>query len=160
MNDLISRQKAIDVIETKKVNEFGNYREYNVAFNDGLRAAVIVLEDLPSAQPKPITVNIDHELTPYEYEKLRKDMANAPIMLLPSAQKWIPCSERLPEDVEIGEEYPIVIFCTKDNTYCGFYENEYRNWWTAPEDTRVDISDVIAWMPLPEPYREETNNEM
>ena len=50
MNDLISRQKAIDAIEAKEVDEFGHYREYNVAFNDGLRSAVYSIEDLPSAQ--------------------------------------------------------------------------------------------------------------
>lgn len=31
--------------------------------------------------------------------------------------RWIPCKERLPEDVEIGEEYPTVIFSTKDAVY-------------------------------------------
>ena len=40
----------------------------------------------PSAQPEPIKINIDHELTKDEYEKLLKDMADAPIVLLPSAR--------------------------------------------------------------------------
>ena len=74
---------------------------------------------------------------------------------LPSAQpepQWIPCSERLPEDVEIGEEYPTVIFCTKDNVYVGFYEYYLGGRWWAAEDYTVDK--VIAWMPLPEPYQE------
>ena len=74
---------------------------------------------------------------------------------LPSAQpepQWIPCSERLPEDVEIGEEYPTVIFCTKDNVYVGFYEYYLGGRWWAAEDYTVDK--VIAWMPLPEPYKE------
>ena len=74
---------------------------------------------------------------------------------VPSAQpepQWIPCSERLPEDVEIGEEYPTVIFCTKDNVYVGFYEYYLGGRWWAAEDYTVD--NVIAWMPLPEPYKE------
>ena len=52
MSDLISRQMAIDAIEAKEANEFGNYMDYNVAFNDGLRSAVFALEELPSAQKK------------------------------------------------------------------------------------------------------------
>lgn len=58
MSDLISREQAInrqdsiDAIEAKEANEFGNYMEYNVAFNDGLRSAVFALEELPSAEPE------------------------------------------------------------------------------------------------------------
>lgn len=50
MSDYINRQDAIDAIEAKEANEFGNYMEYNVAFNDGLRSAVFALEELPSAE--------------------------------------------------------------------------------------------------------------
>ena len=73
---------------------------------------------------------------------------------LPSAepeQRWIPCSERLPDDVEIGEEYPAVIFCTDKATYAGFYEHNFGGKWWTEEDYTVDS--VIAWMPLPEPYK-------
>ena len=68
--------------------------------------------------------------------------------------RWIPCKERLPEDVEIGEEYPTVIFSTKDAVYCGFYEYYYGGNWWAEED--YIVNDVIAWKPLPEPYKENT----
>lgn len=78
---------------------------------------------------------------------------------LPSAQpepKWIPCNERLPEDVQIGDEYPIVIFCTKEKTYTGFYEYYLGGrWWTADCDSVVDR--VLAWMPLPKPWKGEAN---
>jgi len=69
------------------------------------------------------------------------------------AGRWIPCSERLPEDVEIGEEYPTVIFCTDKATYAGFYEHYLDGkWWTEGDYT---VDGVIAWMPLPEPYKGE-----
>jgi hypothetical protein len=70
------------------------------------------------------------------------------------AQEWVPVSDRLPEDVEIGEEYPTVIFSTKNAVYCGFYEYYYGgNWWAAED---YIVNDVIAWKPLPEPYKENT----
>lgn len=77
--DCISRQAAID-----SLNEV----------DDGasISTAITVVEEMPSAQPEPITINSDYELTQEEYEKRRKDikdMANAPIMLLPSVQPEI-----------------------------------------------------------------------
>lgn len=66
---------------------------------------------------------------------------------LPSAQQWIPCSERLPEQ-------------------SGFYLVTY-NWFGHLSrsiqhfdgyDFKIsttEIGDVTAWMPLPEPYKEE-----
>ena len=78
------------------------------------------------------------------------DIANAPT-IEPEPQ-WIPCSEGLPEDVEIGEEYPMVIFCTIDETYYGFleYTEHGRTWWSG--DAEYEVDEVIAWMPLPKPY--------
>ena len=127
MSDLISRQDAIDTIEAKEANEFGNYLEYNVAFNDGLRSAVYAIEDLPSAQ------------------------------------QWIPCSERFPEynvSVLTWDGYAFCIekripyICDDD----GFpIEGDY---WVGDEyddlesDCYPNLRDgaAIAWMPLPEPY--------
>ena len=77
-----------------------------------------------------------------------KVMAIRKIKNMPSAQpeqRWIPCSERLPNN---DGEY--VLFCDIDgDEYVGWYNG--FNWWTICED----VKDVIAWQPLPEPYRED-----
>ena len=93
-----------------------------------------------------------------QVEEIKRGVLNIPPANVQPVQ-WIPCSERLPEDVQIGDEYPIVIFCTKEKTYTGFYE-WYRGgrWWTAEGDYVVD--DVIAWRELPEPYRKGAGNEV
>ena len=73
-------------------------------------------------------------------------------------QRWIPCSERLPEN---DNEVLITVWDAEDDyveVYKGFYQG--HEWWTQwchgcskikGEPCGENI--VIAWMPLPEPYR-------
>lgn len=70
------------------------------------------------------------------------------------AQQWIPCSERLPE--KDGRYWAwCEIFVVPDHvddpcSYYGSREASYLNdhWYGD------DIGKVVAWMPLPEPYKE------
>ena len=45
-----------------------------------------------------------------------------------------------------------------DGTYAGYYSNR---WWYMCEDGEVTdvpiLANVIAWMPLPKPYKEKDN---
>jgi len=60
---------------------------------------------------------------------------------------WIPCSERLPE------KHESVIFTTKDGIVeAGWYDTEKN--WCVNEGYFPDAFEFIAWMPLPEPYKE------
>ena len=63
--------------------------------------------------------------------------------------KWIPCSERLPEKPEIGSDGYIVQTRRVVQPFVGYWDGRK---WTDEEDDVVD--EVIAWMPLPEPYKE------
>lgn len=65
--------------------------------------------------------------------------------------RWIPVSERLPEDREL------VLFSTKtDRVFEGRYfdDNTDRQWYSFRDDTFAWDNVVTAWMPLPEPYKE------
>lgn len=67
---------------------------------------------------------------------------------LPSAEpRWIPCGERLPEE----DGYYLVT-----NSKWGAPWREITLWVT---DGWSSDNKPIAWMPLPEPYREEKNND-
>ena len=69
------------------------------------------------------------------------------ILQLPSAQpeqRWIPCGERLPE------ERGFYLTTTKDKAV-------YCDYWNEDNFDRTEM--VIAWMPLPEPYKEERTEE-
>ena len=69
MTDLIERQAAIDAL-----NEV----------DDGasISTAITVIEELPSAQPEPLTVNIAREMDRETIEKLKESLKNAPVLIM------------------------------------------------------------------------------
>ena len=67
-------------------------------------------------------------------------------------QRWIPCSERLPDDTTY-ENHLVVVYCTKSGTVdVGWYEAFFKKWWRLEPDEET-CEEVVAWMPLPEPYK-------
>lgn len=72
---------------------------------------------------------------------------------LPSAQpeqRWIPVSEKLPG---FGQR---VLVSTANFVYEAIYFDEDAGWSTYNVSFKdVDGSKILAWMPLPEPYKEE-----
>lgn len=86
-----------------------------------------------------------------------RDALNA----LPSAERWVPCSERLPEATR--ESYWV---CTNIGSQ---HECRWTNsspiWTNLTTEWHWNIFDlpqytkVVAWMPLPEPYEEHSMEE-
>lgn len=85
-------------------------------------------------------------------------------LLVDKNNGWIPCSERLPEEekdylccyeyTEIGGTHKGEKF--KD--YGVFYHDGYK-WIKYWETINKKNIQVVAWQPLPEPYREEQEDE-
>ena len=50
MDDLISRQAAIEAVKSEKVKVF--HELYDEAWNDAINGCIDVIEQLPSAEPK------------------------------------------------------------------------------------------------------------
>ena len=76
---------------------------------------------------------------------------------------WIPVSERLPEDMQfvlmtirrMSKLYNHIPFIT-----VGYISWNQTAWWCAHDgDCTLHEIEVIAWMPLPEPYRKESEDK-
>lgn len=108
--------------------------------NQDIYNAIAVLEDYENTGITPDQLQVIEE----EYSKMAKELAE-----LRQQNRWVPVSERLPD---YNEEVLITNgkYVTIDTRY--FLENTEDG-----EAYTWDINgwdDVIAWMPLPEPYKE------
>ena len=83
-----------------------------------------------------------------EYEVCQITLEAMDSIMSMITEKWIPCSERLPEENQIC----IVTDETRQNTYeykfCKQTYDEEQGWTYLKHR-------IIAWMPLPEPYKED-----
>lgn len=146
MSDLISRQAALACFHAW-VDKHGD-----VCAPDDM-PEYRAIEKLPSAEPEKVCIaNIT--LSEEQLREAVEKAKNGIIQALPSAEperktgKWIPCSERLPEDdVEV-----FIYLFERSAPYIAWVED--CRWYT--EDFEVKKENYpTAWLPLPEPYREE-----
>lgn len=62
--------------------------------------------------------------------------------------RWIPISKRMPE-----ENTAVLVWCPeRKNIYCAYFEE--KQWWIFGADFQKVPFEVIAWMPLPQSYKE------
>ena len=74
--------------------------------------------------------------------------------------EWIPCSERLPEE---NGQYLITVKYVHVDGYDDIYA-EHGEWTDGKWDMFCfghcgKVENIIAWMPLPKPYKEERSEE-
>lgn len=87
----------------------------------------------------------EKQLSLFDWHNVEDELEEAPTAEIPG---WIPVSERLPEN----DEKVLCQTVTKKgqiNMVIGYYN--FDRWCCGMN------SNVIAWMPLPEPYKESDN---
>lgn len=89
-------------------------------------------------------------IPPHSFDLNRETTDILEAALLRDMQRWIPCSERLPE-------HRLYVLVTYKYEY-GLIDNGIT-WYSETENKWNTSREVIAWMPLPEPYREEGEQE-
>ena len=157
--DYISRADAIEALSRSSVYAWSTEQDL-VAHSWAIR----ILQSLPSADAESDDLiikgakGIQDGLYNIKDGKLFKYKANGGTVrtypIVPSAdavQGWIPCSERLPSE---SGDYLCTIPLDADETYTEvlmfhkgrFYEDD-AEWGATFHD------DVLAWMPLPKPYK-------
>ena len=126
--DCISRQEAINRIEVRRKitceSDPYNYEEWTKGYEEGIDDAIAMINSVP-----PVT---------------------------PQQTRWIPVSERLPEEaygciVTVMDTNPMTLE-EFENIYPDFVGWDGENWNDADGDSIP--FEVIAWMPLPQPYEE------
>ncbi len=127
------------------------FRHSPPTIND-IRDAEIEIQKINKFAQKPVIINwleISDDL-----EDVKTDNEQIPI------DGWIPVSERLPKEnktyictvLRFVDDYVYsaeLIYCPADDTWA---------WWDDPEGLYAfdyKTHRVVAWMPLPEPYRPE-----
>ena len=130
--DLIERKKAIDAVKEEWDGWSNEYDAETI-----VSYTCEALERLPSAQPE-VLAHGEGEL------------------IAQPEQRWIPCSERLPDIGERNVSEPCIVYCSNGAYgFAGLEENIFGQvGWNCERDDEYHepLGEVLAWMPLPERY--------
>lgn len=116
--------------------------------------AIDLLRKAPTAQQEQVCV-ANVTLTDEQVKEVVEKAKNAVISVIELEPHWIPCSERLPE--ENGQYLITIKYKHVNDSYEDVYA-EHGEWLDGKWDMFCfghcgEVEDIIAWMPLPEPYK-------
>lgn len=149
---------AIEALQTAEINCCHCEHYYETEGSDGVQGHCKRSEkpndlDLISRQA---AVEAVQDVDTRETVSVRE--AVKAIKALPSAEpkhgEWIPCSERLPEDDALVLVSYVDPRENAGDIWIGWHEMENVWYIDGEERSQERGNEVLAWMPLPEPYKE------
>lgn len=146
----MTRAEAIDLCKNLKlfmeINDKLYANKFLESYHVALSMAIKALEETSELQAINLDLASENEILLDQIQEMK-------------AKRWIPVSEKLPEQVKCDDGYiepskEVLVQASSGAFYISRYWKhkthlDYEAW--------IDLnhySDIIAWMPLPEPYRE------
>ena len=147
-------EDAKRVFLVKYIRESENIRKRNAQLEVMLNAQKAILAEVTQVNDNLINKqdtinaieNTDVKLTKKDWDELM-DAINA-LPSIEAAQKWIPIEEQLPEN---GFDDVVLVSIGYDVEFGRCNSNGEWQIWSNSEWIQCDK--VLAWMPLPEPYK-------
>lgn len=137
----------------------------NVKASEVLKELKVYIEDLPHYSPDEVAEALEMGIKALEQKSYKSEARRwkrryldlkQRIIKLEEQTRWIPVSERLPKDREL------VLFSKKtDRVFEGrYFDNDTDHQWYSFRDETFAWNNVVtAWMPLPEPYKAESEDK-
>lgn len=156
-DDSISRQAAIELCDWYE-HEFSEC-EY------AIRSSANALKSLPAAAPEAHVIKLRTDIDKNEFLKaFEAAKKNLPTILPRETTGWIPVTERLPETKDWRTTFMVTVECdswkSKRTTMAMEWENTKLRGkpvsrWIWNNRLLPHEWEVIAWMPLPDPWKGE-----
>lgn len=147
--DLISRSYVEKIVGSEFVDLQDGTDEWRTYVNDTCESILTKVHNAPSIEQEVYIDGEDYNFFIRGYKEGRKDFEKL-------RGEWIPVSERTPDD-----RVDTYWVCTEDGYQCQCRWTNVNPFWTNLETDwhwcHFDIpqyQEVIAWQPLPEPYKE------
>lgn len=164
--DAVSREAVLDIVrfeESWLSDAKSNNADTDIAFS-GIRAQVAKLPPVTKAlEPCEDCISREAALdkkwdVPYEGKYVQVvdvgDIKELP-SVTPKKDGWIPCVERLPKQ----NEFDHVKYYLVQDKYGDMYVACHTRYGWHPIDALFFLNNIVAWMPLPEKYKTETEEE-
>ena len=160
MDDLISRQAAIDALRMheRKASHKWFDNQLDIEWNNAIDICCYDIEDLPSAQPEQWWIPCSERLPEINQTVLLSTTDGEVIVgyrYKPDIVWQVTANDGRRIWVYDPENYPGNIDELPKAETCGFENKD--NCWLSVTSINYDLkfAGISAWMPLPEPYREE-----